>query len=48
MSEIENVEFKTMDGVTLRGLVYPASKQGPGVVLSPGVSLPKLFDTLLE
>lgn len=33
----ENVEFKTMDGVTLRGRIYPASQVGIGIVISPGV-----------
>jgi fumagillin biosynthesis transferase len=36
----EDVEFKTIDGVTLRGRVYPANERGAGIVLSPGVSPP--------
>jgi hypothetical protein len=32
-----DVEFKTLDGLTLRALLLPASKRGPGMVMSPGV-----------
>lgn len=38
MANIENAEFKTIDGVILKGLIYPASRRGPGVILTPGVS----------
>ena len=31
------VEFKTVDGVTLRGKLYRGNEGGPGVVLCPGV-----------
>jgi hypothetical protein len=38
MASQEDVEFKTVDGVTLRGKVFPAKERGAGVVMSPGVS----------
>jgi len=41
--EKQEVEFKTIDGLTLRGDLYPApasSTKGPAVVITPGVSLP--------
>lgn len=34
----EDVEFKTLDGLALRGWLYPASQRGPGIVITPGVS----------
>lgn len=35
----ENVEFKTLDGLTLRGLLFPAKKKhSPAIILAPGVS----------
>lgn len=33
----EDIEFKTLSGVTLRGWLYPAGKHGPGIILSAGV-----------
>lgn len=38
MAHHDEVEFKTLDGLTLRGWLYPASKRGPGIVITPGVS----------
>lgn len=38
MANIENAEFKTIDGITLKGLIYAAGARGPGVILAPGVS----------
>lgn len=32
-----DVEFKTLDGLTLRALLLPASKRGPAMIMSPGV-----------
>lgn len=37
MASAEDVEFKTIDGITLRGRIYPAKALGPGIVISPGV-----------
>jgi hypothetical protein len=37
MSNHEDVEFKTLDGLTLRGSLYPAQQKGPGIVITPGV-----------
>ena len=34
----QDVEFKTVDGVTLRGHMFAAKDRGPGVVMTPGVS----------
>lgn len=34
----EDVEFKTIDGLTLRGWLYPAASKGPAVIMTPGVS----------
>ncbi|KAH0595097.1 hypothetical protein MHUMG1_07397 [Metarhizium humberi] len=36
MTRREEVKFKTVDGVVLRGHVFPAQSRGPGVVMSPG------------
>lgn len=36
MPSRERVEFKTVDGVTLRGYLCPAERRGPGVVMIPG------------
>ncbi|KAF5127154.1 Polyketide transferase ATR5 [Metarhizium anisopliae] len=36
MAQRQEVEFKTVDGVLLRGYLYPAQSRGPGVVMSPG------------
>ena len=34
----EEVEFKTLDGLTLRGVLFPAKKHSPAIILAPGVS----------
>ena len=39
MSSKQRVEFKTLDGLTLRGDLYPAETRGPAIILTPGVSL---------
>ncbi|QPH02866.1 hypothetical protein C2857_007084 [Epichloe festucae Fl1] len=36
MAPREEVEFKTVDGVVLRGHLFRAQSRGPGVVMSPG------------
>ena len=39
--EKRDVEFKTIDGLTLRGDLYPAqgsAAKGPAIVITPGVS----------
>lgn len=38
MAAHEAVEFKTLDGLTLSERLYPASKRGPGIIITPGVS----------
>ncbi|KUJ19569.1 alpha/beta-hydrolase [Mollisia scopiformis] len=37
----EEVEFKTLDGLTLRGLLFPAKKHSPAIILAPGLNCPK-------
>ncbi|TVY49131.1 Polyketide transferase [Lachnellula occidentalis] len=37
----EEVEFKTLDGLTLRGVLFPAKKHSPAVILAPGLNCPK-------
>ncbi|PGH14045.1 hypothetical protein AJ79_03315 [Helicocarpus griseus UAMH5409] len=32
----QNVKFRALDGVYLRGRLYPAAQKGPAVILSPG------------
>jgi hypothetical protein len=39
MTSQEDVAFKAVDGTVLRGRIYMAENPGPGVVMSPGVSL---------
>ncbi|KAL3473254.1 Alpha/Beta hydrolase protein [Aspergillus californicus] len=34
-----NVQFKTLDGIYLRGRLYPAAQKGPAVILSPGYNV---------
>ncbi|KAI0528266.1 Alpha/Beta hydrolase protein [Xylaria bambusicola] len=41
MSRIDAVSFPTLDGLTLRGNLYPASQRGPGIILLPGFSFVK-------
>lgn len=36
MSRLD-VTFKTLDGLTLSGWLYPAAQYGPGIIVSPGV-----------
>jgi hypothetical protein len=35
--EFEEVEFQTLDKLTLKARLYPASKRGPALVMNPGV-----------
>lgn len=35
----QDAEFTTIDGLRLRGRAYLAEQRGPGIVLSPGVSV---------
>ncbi|KZL86692.1 hypothetical protein CI238_12751 [Colletotrichum incanum] len=41
MAIFEDVEFKTVDGVILRGRLYAAQNRGPGVVMGPGLNITK-------
>jgi hypothetical protein len=38
MATHKDVEFKTLDDIILRGSLYPASRRGPAIILTPGVS----------
>lgn len=42
----EDVSFPTLDGLTLRGWLYPAAQKGPAIIMTPGVCtstlLPKI------
>ena len=40
MNSHEDVEFTTIDGLTIRGWLYPAASRGPAVIITPGVSIP--------
>lgn len=33
----ENVRFKTIDGIYLRGRLYAAARRGPAIIMMPGV-----------
>ncbi|KAL2816618.1 Alpha/Beta hydrolase protein [Aspergillus cavernicola] len=35
----QNVHFKSLDGISLRGRLYPAAQRGPAVILSPGYNV---------
>ncbi|KAL8735464.1 MAG: hypothetical protein Q9181_002807 [Wetmoreana brouardii] len=37
----DEVHFKTIDGVIIRGTLYPAANRGPGIIMSPGFSCVK-------
>ncbi|KAK1964570.1 alpha/beta-hydrolase [Colletotrichum sublineola] len=36
MRSREDVEFQTLDGVTLRGWLFPAARRGPAIIMTPG------------
>ena len=40
----EDVEFKTLDGLMIRGWLYPAKSRGPAIVITPGVCFSTLHD----
>lgn len=42
-SHYEDVSFKTVDGLTLRGWLYPVAGKAPAVIMSPGVLHPLFF-----
>ena len=46
----QDVEFRTLDGLTLRAWLFPASQRGPALIISPGVSdrLPESIRLTLE
>ena len=41
MPDRKEIEFKTIDGLTLRGTLYPAQELGPGIILTPGFNCTK-------
>lgn len=30
-------DFRTLDGLTLRGWIFPAAQRGPAMIMQPGV-----------
>ncbi|KAH8749225.1 Alpha/Beta hydrolase protein [Diaporthe sp. PMI_573] len=38
---VEPVKFKTLDGLTLAGLLYPTETRGPAVIMTPGFNCVK-------
>ncbi|KAK0639937.1 Alpha/Beta hydrolase protein [Cercophora newfieldiana] len=42
VEEHREVEFKTVDSLTLRGKVYAAAERGPAVIITPGLNFPAL------
>ena len=36
-SHHRDVEFKTIDGLTLRGWLFPTAQRGPALIMTPGV-----------
>ncbi|KAH7009245.1 Alpha/Beta hydrolase protein [Microdochium trichocladiopsis] len=36
-----DVDIKTLDGVTLRGWLFPAASRGPAMIMTPGFNFPK-------
>ncbi|OKL61916.1 hypothetical protein UA08_02260 [Talaromyces atroroseus] len=41
MANKQDVEFKTIDGLTLRGWLFPAAQRGPAIIMTPGFNLTK-------
>ncbi|KAK7522024.1 Alpha/Beta hydrolase protein [Phyllosticta citricarpa] len=41
MSNLRKVEFKTIDGLLLRGFFFPTANRGPGIVITPGFNCVK-------
>ncbi|KAF1922289.1 DltD N-terminal domain protein [Didymella exigua CBS 183.55] len=37
----EDVTFPTLDGLILRGWLYPAAKKGPAIIMTPGFNMTK-------
>ena len=48
MSRHQDVEFKTLDGLTLRGWLYPTDRRSAAVILTPGVSASPIPDFFLQ
>lgn len=47
MANKQHVEFKTIDGLTLRGWIFPGPERGPAIIMTPGFNLTKemiIFD----
>lgn len=41
MANKQDVEFQTIDGLTLRGWFFPAQQRGPAIIMTPGFNLTK-------
>ncbi|KAI9781694.1 MAG: hypothetical protein M1816_002218 [Peltula sp. TS41687] len=48
MSRQQDVEFKTIDGLLLRGRLFSAGERGPGIVMTPGINSVKEMLGLLD
>ena len=46
-SSRKDISFETIDGLTLKGWLYPAESLGPAIIITPGVSS-KLCRTLKD
>lgn len=42
----EDVSFKTLDGLLIKGWLFPAAKRGPGVIMTPGVCVIRHFSAM--
>lgn len=40
MASSRDVEFKTYDGIKLRGTLFPAGEKKPCIIMNAGVSIP--------
>ncbi|KAF2685011.1 DltD N-terminal domain protein [Lentithecium fluviatile CBS 122367] len=41
MSNKQDIEFKTLDGLTLSGWLFPGPQRGPAIIMTPGFNLTK-------
>lgn len=48
MGTSKKVEFTTVDGLTLRGRLFPSSTRGPGIIMTPGVCRLQSFRNIVS
>ena len=46
MKSRKGVNFPTLDGLTLRGWLFPAAQKGPAIIMTPGVCTFRLISKL--